>query len=399
MRMNFADFIAPMSADDFIDTYYGQRPLHIKAGGEAAARRLELLSWKRLNELLAILPHWTDTNIKLLMNSRPVMPDHYMDEVRTSGGTARRADPAKIHLFLAMGASLVADSIEDIAPEVRRAAWTLGDQFGGKAGANAYCSFKGIQAFASHCDLHEVFVVHLEGQKKWKIYEHRAEAPVETLAGDDAQALIDRSKGAVLMEIVMEPGDVLYIPRGYFHDAMASSDASLHLTFGVAPLNGRILFRMLEEMAVEDPDFRAYLPDGRSGGGENLGPHLKKLAAKLAAMLESPRFQSDLAARQLSLPGSNYILDLPDLPKLEFYGRTDRPAAVERRAEGALLVHGGDSTPLRFSAEAAEWALRQQAFSVQQLKARYPWLPGDELQNLIRLMESLGLISKFTPQL
>jgi hypothetical protein len=275
----------------------------------------------------------------------------------------------------------------------------LGEQFGGKAGANAYCSFKGIQAFASHFDLHEVFVVHLEGQKEWKIYENRAVAPVETLAGEDAQALIDRSKGAVLMEIMMEPGDLLYIPRGYFHDAIASSDASLHLTFGVAPLNGRILFRMLEQIAVEDSDFRAYLPDARNEDGGKLDLHLKKLAARLAAIMESPRFRSDLAARQLSLPGSCYTVDLPNLPTLQFYARTERPAGVKRRGEGAFLVHGGGSAPLGLSGDAAEWALDQQAFSVEQLGARFNWLPEADLESLVRLMETLGLTSRYTPRL
>ena len=43
----------------------------------------------------------------------------------------------------------------------------------------------------------------------------------------------ERAKGALLMELEMTPGDVLYLPRGQYHDALASDGASLHLSFGI----------------------------------------------------------------------------------------------------------------------------------------------------------------------
>ena len=212
--MDFAEFIAPMSVETFTSDYFGRRPVHI----EGESPRRELLSMARLEELLSVRPHWTADNLKLILNSRPVLSEHFLE------GT--RADPAKVQLFLSMGASLVGDHIEDIDPQVRHAASMLSEQFAGTAGANVYCSFKGIRAFDSHCDLHEVFAVQLEGEKVWQIYENRAEAPVEALEGESAQAIIDRAKGKVMMTVRMRPGDLLYIPRGHFHDALADSSAS-----------------------------------------------------------------------------------------------------------------------------------------------------------------------------
>src|SRR6476659_8322217 len=257
--MDFAQFLAPMSAETFFADYFGRRP--VESGGECP--RAALLCGERLEDLLAARPHWSEDNLKLILNSRPIIGDLYFEQAPT-GGSGRRADPAKIEMFLRMGASLVGDHIEDIDPAVRDAAAMLSAQFAATAGANVYCSFKGIRAFDSHCDLHEVFAVQLEGEKVWQIYENRADAPVEALECDQAQAMIDRVKGRVMMTVRMQPGDLLYIPRGYFHDALAQSAASLHLTFGVKPLDGRIIFRMLEDFAIQDPGFRAYLPDGRT---------------------------------------------------------------------------------------------------------------------------------------
>jgi len=41
----------------------------------------------------------------------------------------------------------------------------------------------------------------------------------------------------------MKPGDILYLPRGQYHDALTGDRASLHVTFGVAPATGLGLAR------------------------------------------------------------------------------------------------------------------------------------------------------------
>ena len=51
-------------------------------------------------------------------------------------------------------------------------------EFAARASANVYCSFKGVQAFQTHYDLHDVFAVQAEGEKTWRIYESRADTPV-----------------------------------------------------------------------------------------------------------------------------------------------------------------------------------------------------------------------------
>ena len=393
--MDLADFIAPMPTERFLADYYGKQPVLIR---DDNGGRRELFSWRRLNALLGILPHWTETNIKLILNSSPIAPQHYFDEVRTMGGPVRRASPAKIDVFLGMGASLVANAIEDIAPDVRTLTSMLSASFAGSAGANAYCSFQGVQAFKSHCDLHEVFAVHCEGEKRWRIYENRALAPLVEIEGDGAQAIIDGAKGRVMMDITMQPGDLLYIPRGFYHDALASSTASLHLTLSVAPHSGRILFRLLEEMALQDPDFRSYLPDGRSDGA-GLGSRLSELAEKVAAMMQTPAFASEVINRQRALASPSYAFALPDRPKLNFLARTDTHAEVVRRDEGAYLRLRNGEAPLGRVGDAADWLLEQSAFSIEQLLARYPWQPEDELRALVDLVRRADLFRPYKPAL
>ncbi len=395
--MSFADLVRPLDVDRFMAEFYGKRPLHIQA--PPGASRGRLMDWGRLNELLGILPHWTGANLKLIMNSRPVDTHFYMDEVDTLEGRVRRANPAKVDVFLAMGASLVANAVEEISPQVREVTSALSDHFSGLAGANAYCSFRAVQAFQSHCDLHEVFALHCEGEKLWNIYESRAAAPVEALLSDDAQAIIDGAKGKVMMQVRMRPGDVLYIPRGYYHDALASSEASLHLTLSVAPLTGRAIFRLLEELAVQDVDFREYLPDARLESGKPLRQHLEMMAGKLADMMCSGEFVSELSERQRRLWEPNHVFRLPQRQKLEFYARTNKPAAIRDTQAGPVLAMGGGSIQLGRLGVPTEWLLSRPAFSVQELFARYRHLGQPELRGLVQTLERSGILFPYTPEI
>lgn len=392
--MDFAEFIAPMPVETFMSEYFGSRPVHITGAGSP---RAGLLSTARLEQLLSVLPHWTEDNLKLILNSRPVMGEHFLDQAGAGAGR-RRADPAKVQLFLRMGASLVGDHVEDIDARVRQAAAMLSGQFAATAGANVYRSFQGIRAFNSHCDLHEVFAVQLEGEKVWQIYENRADAPVEELQGEQAQATIDRAKGKIMLTVRMRPGDLLYIPRGYFHDALAESGASLHLTFGVRPLDGRYLFRLLEELAVKDRQFRAYLPDGRDDP-DALRVHLARLAEALAGIARSPLFETLLTNRQRALVIRDDRVDAGDRRKLDYYAATGQPAELVWTSEGALLRHGRGEEALGASGEAVEWVMNQKAFSLQQLHASFGWLTQDEAQRLMQLLTRIGLIARFEPAL
>jgi hypothetical protein len=394
--MRFDDLIAPLSAEAFLEGWYGKRPLHHRAGDSELRR---LIGWKELNALLALPSHWSEANIKLIINGVPVGGEHYLDSVETLSGVVRRANPAKVDVFLQMGASLLAGAVHEISPQVRALAVSLSEQFGGRAEANAYCSFKGIQAFKSHFDVHEVFAIQCEGEKVWNLYENRADTPVEGVRGNNAQAVIDAAKGRVAMQVRMRPGDLLYIPRGFCHDASASSGESLHVTFSITPLDGRALFRMLEEEAILDPAFREYLPDARRSDAADVAERLTSLGERMMKMLTSPGFAAKLGDRQRQLVERNFAFALPERRRLDFYARTQRPAELRREGGGYLLTSAGRSLSLESVGPAAEWILDQAGFSVQQLAANFAYLDPAELEGLVRTLERLEIIFAYEPEI
>jgi lysine-specific demethylase/histidyl-hydroxylase NO66 len=390
--MDFAQFIAPLSIEEFRRDYYQRQPLHLKSAADHGDRRSQVLDWDRLTALLAVPSHWSESNLKLLLNSRPVIGDHYLSEIRTHEGPQLRGDPAKIQMLMGMGASIVANRLEDISLDVRQVTAMLGRELSAHVGANAYASFQGIRAFNTHCDLHEVFAIQLQGEKSWQIYANRAQAPVQSLQGPDAQSIIDQVKGPVMMRADMEPGDLLYIPRGFYHDALASSESSLHLTFAVAPLDGRILFRMLEEMAIRDPEFREHLPDHRDD--KALATALEHLAEKLQTLTRSALVRDEVIARQRALAHDADQINPANRTELDQWVRTTVAAEVAWPESGAVLLHANGQERLGVLAQAAEWALCQASFSTLQLKSRFRWLDGDEIHRLLTILRSANLFAR-----
>jgi lysine-specific demethylase/histidyl-hydroxylase NO66 len=67
----------------------------------------------------------------------------------------------------------------------------------------------------------------------------------------------------LLLEVDLHPGDMLYVPRGFVHEAEARDSASLHITVDVHVRTWRDLLEdALAAMADRNPRFRRSLPPG-----------------------------------------------------------------------------------------------------------------------------------------
>lgn len=108
--------------------------------------------------------------------------------------------------------SFIGISSEYYSSAIRKAANSLQRSFSTKVACNIYFTPKNQQTLPLHTDDHDVIVVQAFGTKKWRIYHKKSTK--------------------LLTEITMQPGDLLYIPSGFPHQALAESK-SLHLTFGL----------------------------------------------------------------------------------------------------------------------------------------------------------------------
>ena len=386
-RMNFADFIAPIDVSTFRSQYYGKRPLHIRREGRADA---SLLPWARFNEVLALTPYWNEESLKIYFKSRAALRENYCDVVDLKPGALAPVNPAKAKALIGLGASLVANHLHRVCPEVGAVARLLAEEFAARTFANVYCSFKGVQAFQTHYDLHDVFAVQAEGEKTWRIYEARADAPVAPVPpGDEGEKWLTATRGNLLCEAAMKPGDVLYLPRGQYHDALTGSQASLHVTFGVAPATGLALFKLLEKAVTPEGAFRSYLPDARNAAA--LQEHLARLGGRLRDLMSSPAFAQDVLNAQRDLAGPAADYQLPAQPKPAWFSIA-RKARVERRDRGFAVVYEGGEIEVGADYPTIEWMLQQRLFSLEDAIARQPHVDRRELTGHLRRLLEAGIL-------
>jgi ribosomal protein L16 Arg81 hydroxylase len=362
--MDFAEFLAPFDAGTFRSQYYGRQPLYLRRNGAGP----RLLPWTRFNEVLALTPYWNEETLKVYFRSRAALRENYCDTADLRPGMPAPVNPAKVKALMGLGASLIANQLHRVCPEVGAVATMLEREFASRVAANVYCSFQGVQAFQTHFDLHDVFAVQAEGEKTWRIYESRADAPVNPVPpGDEWEKWLTETRGKLLFEAQMKPGDVLYLPRGQYHDALTGDRASLHVTFGVSPATGLALFKLLESALTRESEFRAYLPDAREERA--LGDRLAKLADRVRAVMTSPAFAIDVLnlQRDLSRPPADY--DLPAQRPPAWYS-VARRAQVVRRDGGFAVAFDGGEIPVGATYPTLEWALKQRMFSVDDALAR-----------------------------
>ncbi|MGP1394010.1 MAG: cupin domain-containing protein [Inquilinaceae bacterium] len=329
--------LAPIGLDRFETEHRGKTPLHIKGDADKFA---DIMSWPVLSDLINTTSLWTSTTMKLVLDNRTLLPEEYCERGQNRDRQpALVPDPAKVGLWLRRGASMVLNDIDTLTPGLRQAAGALENALGGKVQANLYCSWKAHPAFASHFDTHEVFALHIAGEKTWQVYERHFQDPISHPAfkglGD---AFHQQHKGRLTQEITLKPGDLLYLPRGWYHDAIALSDAAVHVAFGLTTPIGLDLFDLLFQRAALDPRFRAPVPrPERPGGREALNAYLHSLSDALRDLAQDRDVAESFAGFVENYRYKRPDMRLPDDATTRRFRRTDPKITVRRHGPGWVI--------------------------------------------------------------
>src|SRR5690606_20470296 len=108
---------------------------------------------------------------------------------------------------------------------------------------NLYASWTSQEGFGLHWDDHDVIVVQIAGTKRRRLYgPTRSHPPYRDVAQPQPP------RGDAIEELVLSPGDVLYVPRGHWHQVTAFDGGhSLHLTCGLQTITGADLIGYLAD--------------------------------------------------------------------------------------------------------------------------------------------------------
>ena len=157
------------------------------------------------------------------------------------------------------GATLVLQSVHRMHPPVARFCRELAAELGHATQCNAYITPGGEhQGFDYHHDTHDVFVLQVSGRKRWIVYEPVVRLPLASQPQAGAHLVPDGAEP--LLDVELEAGDALYLPRGYVHAALTTDVSSVHLTVGVLSTTWYDVLTDAISLAGADEAFRGALP-------------------------------------------------------------------------------------------------------------------------------------------
>jgi lysine-specific demethylase/histidyl-hydroxylase NO66 len=223
------NMIDPVSTDEFFKDYFEKKPLLTPA---VATKPFEpILTKADIEQFISkqSLVYGADINVTNVIDGLRQTMDLYEDPNEPSVV----ADSKDVWSNVGSGCSLRLLCPHKHSDPVHKLLSTLEVTFGCMVGANAYLTPMASQGFAPHYDDVDVFICQQEGSKRWRVYEPFAKS--ETLPRTSSGDYNPEDMPKPHLDTTLNPGDCLYLPRGWVHQAVTTVNTthSLHLTVSV----------------------------------------------------------------------------------------------------------------------------------------------------------------------
>jgi Cupin superfamily protein len=332
--------LAPVTAEGWLADHFGQRPLLVERDEDG--RFDGILSMRDVERLVSETGLRTPA-FRLVRDGAQLPLSGYTEDVPwRPGAFTGLARPDRVADEHARGATLVLQALHLHWRPAALYCRGLEQRLGFPVQANAYLTPASAQGFAVHHDTHDVFVLQVSGTKRWKVYEPLVELPLKHQRWSPALG----DPGEPVMDITLHPGDTLYLPRGWPHEAVTHRDDSLHLTIGLHPPTRLDALRAALDACGDDVEFRRTLdPSGELPAGL-----LERLAARLAPADVARRERRRFAAGRRAVL-DDQLAQARAAAGLGAHDRVERCATVVSALDGPVLVFDGKE--LRVPARAA----------------------------------------------
>lgn len=280
----FQSLIHPMGQEEFFRDVWEKRPLHLQRSDPANSSYYQSLF--QLSDMKALcargLEYGTDLNVCRCVEGKKKV----LNKVGRVNHNVLSKD------FHQKKATIQFHQPQRFKDELWRIQEKLECFFGTLVGSNVYMTPQESQGLPPHYDDVEVFILQLEGEKRWRLY-----SPTVPLAREYGLEPEHRI-GTPTHDIILKAGDLLYFPRGTIHQAEtpAGVDHSTHLTLSTYQNMswGNLLLDVFPSMLFDtmqsDVSLRRGMPRRHllgSGGELDTGKRLADILRGLGDRLES----------------------------------------------------------------------------------------------------------------
>jgi ribosomal protein L16 Arg81 hydroxylase len=275
---SLAWLLAPVTVQTFLDEIWGARHHHVKRCRAGYFDSL-LQSSSAIEQLLERYQRDPSALRLVRGKDRKTGADCY----RLADG---RLDADGIRRDFADGYTIVIDGVERYVRAIASLTQAIEVELNFPVQVNAYITPPASQGLVPHYDDHDVLILQMLGSKTWHLYD--GVVPPREIQRDKDKA-IQADDLAPPQDLLLQAGDVLYLPRGRVHAAETNSEPSVHLTLGIhAPTLLMLAVGALYSQSFQDDRLNAQLPP-RHLDDADVTSALGDLLRDAVATAEDPR--------------------------------------------------------------------------------------------------------------
>lgn len=233
---------------------------------------------------------------RCFQNGNELHPDAYLTRLVTRRSQVLPvANMDRLSQLIRSGCSLVLDALDSFDPTMEIACRALQWWSHEVVQVNTYLTTNDAAGFSLHWDDHDVIIVQIGGEKSWEV---RAASRPVPMCRDAERNTVPPDE--IVWSGTMRSGDVMHIPRGYWHQATRTDRGtgySLHVTFGFVKRTGVDWVSWVADRSREGEQFRRDLD--RWATAVDRADQEAELVAGMSRLLAGYPISAYLEAREL----------------------------------------------------------------------------------------------------
>jgi hypothetical protein len=242
--------LAPLPIERFFAEFWTKQFVHIPGQRD---KFTHLFPWNVLNDVLE-QQHFQPNRLSLVKAGKRLDASRYLDRERVNANVDARALMAE----LANGATLILNWCDEAHPPLREVCVYLERMFHVHVQANLYAGWRADNGFDVHWDEQDNLVLQVAGRKRWKVWRPTRLYPFRRDAADTSSKT--KPDEEPFWEGTLQQGDLLHVPRGWWHVAYPMDEPCLHLTVTVNSLTGIDLLKWFAHQMKSSEIARTALP-------------------------------------------------------------------------------------------------------------------------------------------
>jgi hypothetical protein len=233
-------FSGDISYDDFMEHYFHKRPCVLRRNSEYK----DILKSSDIDRYFSTGPHKEFREMFYIKSEDILIEDLFTEALHDNKimGFAPQLIAHKVREFFDNGGSVQIGSPHDIFPHIKKIKQEFEWLFNSYFSSTLFFEGSTPRDGDKHFDETDMFFFQTEGRKKWKItgsVAHNANYSMQQAVRSEYPGLKsdDDDDGEVFVDMIVEEGDVLYMPRGCSHIVDNIGSKSLHVAFTLTNIN------------------------------------------------------------------------------------------------------------------------------------------------------------------